>query len=324
MVPSTSEELLCNTRSSLTRGTSATAYEAGVDTWKLLFTPADHRSVDAAIDFTRGRRTVVANHMIGYVAEHQVIWLEGHPASKNRLARGAELPQAANCLRESLAAIGIRTIGPARVSRLDATVTQRFAEPLEGCAVLTGMARLDVPRCKPVVRGRPVETVELMNKNRGRRILARSYDWGLHRNAERRGTIVRMESQDRFPRDQQSSAEDLAPGFARKRFRRRFESIWQASKGITVAGLPIIANTVIERLRRGEISAAQCERALGYLMTERAGVAEERYSRASLYRRRAEVRELGLVLADDFMEPVSVDISAVIEQALETEHWGDD
>lgn len=286
-------------------------------------TPADQRSVDAAIALSRRPLPTVAGHTIGYHAGPQLIWIEGHAGSKDRLAHDAELPQKADRLRESLAELGIHTCGPARVSRLDTAVTQKFAEPLEGCAVLQGLALLNVPRCKPLVIGRPPETVGLININ-GKRTLARSYDWGLHRKTCQRGTIVRMEAQDRFSRKQQSSAEDVAPGFAKEQFRKRFVPVWQAAKGMTVAGYPVLLRTMEARLRRGEMNSRQCERMAGYLVMEMAGVAGSVYPRSSFYRRRAELRDLGFVLADDLMEPVSVDISAVLEQALETECWGTD
>src|SRR5688572_14256611 len=82
----------CNTPVSLTSETSAAVFEAGVDTWRLLLTPADQRSVDAVIALTRGnRRPVVASHVIGYNAGPQLIWVEGHPGSKDKLAHGLEL-----------------------------------------------------------------------------------------------------------------------------------------------------------------------------------------------------------------------------------------
>ena len=46
------------------------------------------------------------------------------------------------------------------------------------------------------------------------------------------------------------------------------------------------------------------------------------YSRSTYYKRRAEMRDNGYVLADDFFAPVEVDLAAVLEAALETPLWG--
>jgi hypothetical protein len=46
------------------------------------------------------------------------------------------------------------------------------------------------------------------------------------------------------------------------------------------------------------------------------------YSRSTYYKRRAELRQSGYVLADDYFTPVEVDLAAVLEAALETPLWG--
>jgi hypothetical protein len=71
----------------------------------------------------------------------------------------------------------------------------------------------------------------------------------------------------------------------------------------------------------GDITIKEVERVGGFLVLELSGEAKERYSRAVYYRRRRELREMGLVLADEFYEPVEVRLEEVLERALETPLW---
>jgi hypothetical protein len=74
-------------------------------------------------------------------------------------------------------------------------------------------------------------------------------------------------------------------------------------------------------LDAGELTYRQTERIGGALVIELGGAAGH-YSRRTHYRRRAELREHGLVLADEFYAPVAVEMGAVLEACLDSPLWG--
>jgi hypothetical protein len=90
-------------------------------------------------------------------------------------------------------------------------------------------------------------------------------------------------------------------------------------KGVRVASLPVLTNTLAGQLASGDLTRAQAERMIGFVHLESAGAPCER---RTWYRRRRELRELGLVVADGFFEPVEVDVAAVLEAALDSPAWG--
>jgi hypothetical protein len=63
----------------------------------------------------------------------------------------------------------------------------------------------------------------------------------------------------------------------------------------------------------------QAERAVGFAVLSEVG---ETPSRSRAYERRALLRDHGLVLADDFYEPVEVELADVLERALDSPAWG--
>jgi hypothetical protein len=63
------------------------------------------------------------------------------------------------------------------------------------------------------------------------------------------------------------------------------------------------------------------ERLGGFIIAELGGGARSAYPERTYKRRRAELREHGLVVADDFFQPVEVELGAVLERALDTPLW---
>jgi len=90
-------------------------------------------------------------------------------------------------------------------------------------------------------------------------------------------------------------------------------------RGVRVASLPVLTENVADQLRSGEITRSQAERIIGFLHLETAGAP---CGRRTWYRRRRELRERGLVVADGFFERVDVDLADVLEAALESPAWG--
>lgn len=88
-----------------------------------------------------------------------------------------------------------------------------------------------------------------------------------------------------------------------------------------MAGLPVLATRIASMLDSGELTYRPAERIGGALVIELGGGGPH-YGRRTHYRRRAELRGHGLVLADDFYAPVEVDMAEVLEACLESPIWG--
>lgn len=73
--------------------------------------------------------------------------------------------------------------------------------------------------------------------------------------------------------------------------------------------------TLTQRVRLGEMTAAQFERMSGFLDAERLGVAREIYSDRLYSERRREARALGLSVNDVGQEPVDLDLGELLRPA---------
>jgi hypothetical protein len=278
--------------------------EAGVDTWRLLFKTSRAHGPEV---FSLG--SYKAHWMPGL----SMLAVEGHPRPGTLCPRSG-LGEAFNAAAELVA----KEVGRHEfmgMSRLDSTATNIFGRGQDGVAFLQGFSALDWPRLKPQVIGKPPETVYLIARNGRGRKLARAYDSGLLRGSYARGEAIRLEDQARFPSGARASL-DVDP---RARFHRRFVPLWQSMKGVRVASLPVLTETLAAQLASGELTRSQAERMIGFLHLESAGAPCER---RTWYRRRRELREQGLVVADGFFEPVEVDVAEVLEAALDSPAWG--
>jgi hypothetical protein len=129
---------------------SAPVIEAGVDTWRLLFKTT--RANGAEI-------TKLDRWSAHWIPALSLYCVEGHP-SADGLCPGDGLASAyAEVSRALDSEVGSYEFRG--VSRLDTTATYRFGDGREGVALLGGLASLDWPRLKPVVWGKPPETVGL-------------------------------------------------------------------------------------------------------------------------------------------------------------------
>jgi hypothetical protein len=322
-----------NTRPGLKNETPS----AGIDTLRLLWKLDDEPSFRAATALASGpRRPEVAGWRLDWFPGLELLAAEGHPGGDELLGTAEQAAASESRLRDVLGGgYGIELpegcyAERGGIARMDAAVNLPFP-PLEGRAVLMGIAALDMPRLKPVVYGKPIETVGLIHVA-GRRLLGRVYDYGESRKVAERGSVVRFEDQRRFTNLQRLPAAVLTDEEVRHGFRKRFESLWQSSRGLTVGTLPVVARKLRDRLDAGEITRRQLDRAAGSLLVELAapkqvpgrkpGAKVHGLGRASYYNRRRELRELGLVIADEFYEPVEVDLGAVLERALDEGVWG--
>ena len=278
--------------------------ETGIDTLRLLF--ETERSFGTEIIEVEGWR-------FGSIEGLGLTWAEGRPCA-DRLARPDDVLRAGSVARAFIA----QTIGVRRdrgVARVDITTTRTFATEPEARAFLGGMAALDLPRCETIRRGRPVHSVAWAHPA-GRRILARCYDKGLEKGGEP-WRHVRLEDQRRFRAGARPTLDAVAdPGFQRERFERRFGPMASAVEGIRAASFPSIAQSIADDFRWGLRSRAESERLAASLVLLGGG-AGDAYSKATAWRRRREMRQAGYVLVDDEREATEVDLSSVLEAALE-------
>jgi hypothetical protein len=254
--------------------------------------------------------------------------LDGHPVP-GKLASGGELFEALDQACELVRSEVGRSCTFEGPSRVDSTATQKFERPEHGLAVLSGVAAIAdlLPGVKQDVIGRPPETVYLISKRGRGAKLARAYDaMAMHPElASSRGEAVRFEDQLRLKNGRRPLTVDVVdPSYYRGKWRDRFVPLWRASRGVRVVGAGELPKRLAELYRDGELTIAGAERAAGFLAVEAAGLADDykRERRPTYYRRRRELLAHGLVLADNFHEPVEVELADVLERVLDSPAWG--
>ena len=280
------------------------AVEVGIDTirWRRFLRPREMRGVYV------GQLREVDGYRV-QVYGHGLLVAEGHPLAEG-LCPMDELPAAREYMLGCLEAAGLPVGHEAGLGRVDATVTVRHEHRAEGIAMLTAAAAIEAPRMKPVVYGRPPQTVYLQGA-RSKKLYARIYDKGLESGLFPRGEYVRFEDQRRFDRGTARVLREHRPDLD---FQRRFAPHAKAAHGVTVTTAPVIARELAERVVSGEISPRKAELLAGYVVMSATGAPRvERTAR----RRRAELRDLGYVVADELVsEAVTFRPAETIEAAL--------
>lgn len=324
---------------------SVTVAAAGVDTWSPSWYVGEDSPAARALDALATQRTARGNvlpekidgHRVGWFRSQRLVYAEGHPDRDGGLACAETLPPRLEALREAIADVGIplpegqtaalwrpheRRAGFAGIRRLDSTCDLQFESKADGLAFLAGCATVGMPRAKQAVwrcaSTRALETVAFYG-HAGGRMLARVYDKSVEAGIGPRGTVIRPEDQRRFTRDTRRDVDELTSKYVREKFHQRFVPLWQASKGVTVGGPGILAARLADLFEQDELSGAQMEDLAGYALLEASGF--YRQSSRTRRRRRAQLRELGLVLSDGTLDPVEVDMAEVLEAALDAEAW---
>lgn len=86
-----------------------------------------------------------------------------------------------------------------------------------------------------------------------------------------------------------------------------------------MAGPLVLTDKMVDLVEAGEMTVAKAHRLAGFVVLAKHGV---RQPARTARRYRAELRELGLVVADGAMEEVEVDLHDVLERALDGPSWG--
>ncbi len=299
----------CNTRLSPKTRTP----DAGCDTWRLIFKTADPLP-------PKGK---LGHYDVLPFASHSSFVLDGHP-TPGKLSNGRELFEAL----DAACALAVDHVGPHTTfegpSRVDSTANLGMESAAEGIALLSGCAALidSLPGVKPEVIGKPAETVYWLSKRGRGAKLARGYEASaMHPElAAERWEVIRFEDQRKLRRGRRPVTQDLIdPAYYRSRWRERFEPLWKHSKGVKVVSGSELPRKAKDLIRSGAMTYRQAERAVGFAVLASVGEAP---SRASTYERRALLRDHGLVLSDDFFEPVEVELADVLERALDSPAWG--
>jgi hypothetical protein len=325
---------LCNTRHADTSVRPGGLHEAGVDTLKLAayLAPGSLAGL-AELPYTRtggggllmhdasGTDDLLPGWRTLLYPQHGMVAVEGHPSGlRGVLAAPADLPALGQLPFDQLRALGVRH-GARVASRIDCTATLRFDDPLQGVAFLMAVASVRFPGQKPEVIGYPPETVYGLAVNGRGRKLWRCYDSGLAYGTAERGVLVRLEDQWRPARHDRPSLEALGPNVIRDRFERRFATLWRAGQAQKVVTMPALATELHELVRRDQLDFRGAERMLGYCTFEALGAVDAIYPERQARRRRSEARSLGL-MASEVLEPVEVDLAAILSRALGSDAWG--
>jgi hypothetical protein len=94
----------------------------------------------------------------------------------------------------------------------------------------------------------------------------------------------------------------------------------KAVDGVRAATFPVVAQALADEAKYGYRENREAERLAGALVLLSGGAGDS-YSRATYYRRRAELRDAGFVVLDDVSEAVEVNLGDVLERALDSESW---
>lgn len=257
-----------------------------------------------------------------YFERSGLLRVEGHPAGvAGVLASPDDIPGYAEDVLQALAMIGVRVREPLGVARCDGTVTLGFDDPAAGLATLAGVAAIVPPRMKVNThRGEAIETVYYETVTGRKR--ARWYDSGLKHGTAARGLNIRAEDQRLYDRSSRRlDARKVTTASVRQAFEKRFVTLAKLTEGVTVTGVPGIITKLAGRVRAGRCTVSKAERAMAAAEFLRAGHGDI-YPKRTLARRRRELREEGLVVVEGELEPVDVDLGAVLEAALDRGVWG--
>lgn len=320
---------LSNSRSSDTSGTHVGGVkEAGIDSARFLYRLHDRHQQIAAEALCGESPMDVGGLRAGYMEQHELLWVEGRPVQLLRgkgatsLLPPSALRDAHEAARQALREHGLGGARPVGVGRLDLTATVAMTSPAEGWATLRGMDLLDAPRRKSALytkHGRPQTVYKLTERGQVRE---RIYDKGLEAGDAAPGLRIRFEAQTRYPKATRTTVEHWTMERIKESFESRFAPMGRAADGLHVASEGYVRERLRDAVLAGRISARQAELLLGHIGAQAVGIETPR---RTYFRRRSELRRLGLALAldGDGEEPVDVDLPAILDEVLSCGAWSE-
>lgn len=262
---------------------------------------------------------------MGYMPDFEVMWVEGRPIEtllprSTALLPPSALPDAHDLVRRALAEDGVTSARPMGPSRIDVTATVAMETPADGWGVLRGMDLLDVPRRKSLMYkkdGRPQTVAKVTERGAMRE---RIYDKGEERGDAAPGTRIRFEAQTRYPKATRTTVEHWTMERIRETFENRFAPMARSADGLHVSSERVVREQLRALAVEGKITARMAELLMGHVAARSVGLPQ---ARSTYFRRRAELRRLGLALALDGDEDqaVDIDLPAVLEDVLTAAGW---
>jgi hypothetical protein len=204
--------------------------------------------------------------------------------------------------------------GPVEVGRVDLATSRRFVARY-GRAFLAGLSAVELPRCETTRRGTPVHSVWWTGA-RSAAVKARAYCESFKVRGREPFERVRLEVQLRMRGCRRVEVDAVCdPEWRAAVFRRRLEPVLRQTSGLRCVTLPVLARALADEVRYGLRDVREAERLAGALVLLHSG-AGCGYPRRTYYRRRAELRAAGYVVAEGFLEPVEVDLGSEVERAV--------
>lgn len=223
--------------------------------------------------------------------------LDGY--GSHRLCAQPELLNGAGAVRKRLERLGVDAGDHVAVGRLDLAAELRFDDAADGLALLRAASLLDVPWAKTGTDGRKAGGLESVyfRAVRGRKVLGRMYDKGLESASCSAGELVRYERQVRWEKRHEPSLAEALQFRVGDLYAQQLKS-FMGERDLVV--VPAVSGVdAIWRLEEsGAIGCRLAERLTGYVMLRASG-RSDRLPARTRQRRERELRQIGLVIADD-------------------------
>lgn len=300
-----------------------------MDTARFLYRVRDERHQLAAAAFCGDHSRELGGLRVGFMPAYELLWCEGRPAvvtASDRASRrpttallpAAALGDAHELVRGLLRDAGLDSTRPVGVSRLDVTATLALDRPADGWAILRGMDALQVPRRKDAHYARDGRLQTVMKVTDRGVVRERIYDKGVELGDAPAGRRIRFEAQTRHPKATRTTVEHWTMERVRETFEHRFAPMARAADGLHVCSERSVRERLRELAESGAISPRQAELLMGHIAGQAVGL---RQPRRTFFRRRAELRRLGLALALDGQEDVDVPLGDVLAEVVGAEGW---
>jgi hypothetical protein len=258
--------------------------------------------------------SLLGRSYVSFKADTNRLYVQWKPADEGELLPPADFEARFSDLERRLAVVGIETFERVWITRLDVSVDLLCA-PEDGKALLSGLEAARLPRGQRItVDGQPRSTV-YFRPRASDDVLARAYCRNLKTRTGLPFGKIRLEAVQRF-KPKEWWADFCSKGNVAAAM------IWEGRYGkdqvdgrVTRLSREEQVLSLTQRVRLGEMTAAQFERMSGFLDAERLGVAREIYSDRLYSERRREARELGLSVNDVGQEPVDLDLGELLRPA---------